>query len=534
MKLLICDDDISTIDVIESQIDFPALGIDQVLRAYNGRAGKEMIDLNHPDLILCDIGMPIENGIEVLKHLHDSNLYAEFTFLTCYEDFEYAKEAFKYGASNYLNKPIDFDELKDALASMVSRAKQHKESELLPDKHQQEEARAHNLLLQLQDGYYGSDQERIQSILERNATSLLSPEQSFLPVLVAADITKLYEAGWKRDLLSFGVSRLCEEVLTDNIGTLYALDHITDRYIVVITYVPEEKSSKEALLTQTRRLVRLLRAQLELEPVGIVGDPVHLWELNECSLTLRQGMRKVVLLGSSVYTLEEALKIEALQVPSLDEVALLKALHANDYPSFEQQINEKLTYILNSRGDSSAMMNVLQQDMMQIFFRSFRDNQIPLQNYFQDRELNALEDKACRSVRDFQLFSSTLFHTASSELSRVNQEMNMMNSVKKYLQEHFKEDIDRSDVAAVAYITPNYLSKRFRSEMGTGLRDYINNLRVEEAKKLLLSSNMTISEVASEVGYNNISYFSTVFRKVTGVSPIEWVEQNGKGEAHGA
>jgi two-component system response regulator YesN len=54
------------------------------------------------------------------------------------------------------------------------------------------------------------------------------------------------------------------------------------------------------------------------------------------------------------------------------------------------------------------------------------------------------------------------------------------------------------------------------------LREYINELRIEEAKRLLISTNSTISEVASEVGYDNISYFSTVFRKTCGMSPIEW------------
>ena len=96
----------------------------------------------------------------------------------------------------------------------------------------------------------------------------------------------------------------------------------------------------------------------------------------------------------------------------------------------------------------------------------------------------------------------------------------------KFLRAHTDtiqlEDIDRNNVAAVAYITPNYLSKRFRAEMGMSLREYINHLRIEEAKRLLLSTNATISEVASAVGYDNISYFSTVFKKICGMSPVEW------------
>ena len=68
MKLLICDDDISTIDVIQSQLDLSQLGISRIFRAYNGKMAENIIDEQKPDLILCDIDMPICNGIHVLEY----------------------------------------------------------------------------------------------------------------------------------------------------------------------------------------------------------------------------------------------------------------------------------------------------------------------------------------------------------------------------------------------------------------------------------------------------------------------------------
>ena len=60
------------------------------------------------------------------------------------------------------------------------------------------------------------------------------------------------------------------------------------------------------------------------------------------------------------------------------------------------------------------------------------------------------------------------------------------------------------------------------SKRGMNLREYINQIRIEEAKRLLLTTNLSVSEVAGMSGYENISYFSTVFRKYTGMSPIDW------------
>lgn len=94
MKLLICDDDILTVDIIESHLDCAALGISQVLRAYNGKVAKEVIAAEEPELILCDIGMPLCDGIEVLKYVFDNQFEAEFAFLTCHEDFEYPRRPF--------------------------------------------------------------------------------------------------------------------------------------------------------------------------------------------------------------------------------------------------------------------------------------------------------------------------------------------------------------------------------------------------------------------------------------------------------
>ena len=82
MKLLICDDDITTVDVIQNQLDTAELGITRILRAYNGVTAKELIAAERPELILCDIGMPICNGIEVLKYVYENKIETEFCFLT--------------------------------------------------------------------------------------------------------------------------------------------------------------------------------------------------------------------------------------------------------------------------------------------------------------------------------------------------------------------------------------------------------------------------------------------------------------------
>jgi len=152
---------------------------------------------------------------------------------------------------------------------------------------------------------------------------------------------------------------------------------------------------------------------------------------------------------------------------------------------------------------------------------------------FEDSEINAMNDHAAKSLENLRQFASRLFEITNAALQGLADSDDIINRVEAYIREHFRENINRDDVAAIAYITPNYLSKQFRSKKGMNLREYINQIRIDEAKRLLLTTNLSVSEVAGLSGYENISYFSTVFRKQTGMSPVDWRNsENGNGENH--
>ena len=98
---------------------------------------------------------------------------------------------------------------------------------------------------------------------------------------------------------------------------------------------------------------------------------------------------------------------------------------------------------------------------------------------------------------------------------------NVIQIAKCYIAKHYTEDIGRSQVAAAVYLTPEYLAKIFKKAEGINIKDYIYQLRIQEAKRLL-AGNVRVSEVAQLVGFDNFAYFSTVFKKVTGLSPNEY------------
>ena len=102
------------------------------------------------------------------------------------------------------------------------------------------------------------------------------------------------------------------------------------------------------------------------------------------------------------------------------------------------------------------------------------------------------------------------------------QNLSYSSNVKKaisYIKSHYAEDILVEQVAEEIGKTPNYFSSIFKAEVGIPFREYLNRLRVEKARKMLEETDMMIYEIAQQVGYKDYTYFSQIFKKVTGISP---------------
>ena len=88
-----------------------------------------------------------------------------------------------------------------------------------------------------------------------------------------------------------------------------------------------------------------------------------------------------------------------------------------------------------------------------------------------------------------------------------------------YIKTNYREKITLDDVANYAYLSKSYLSKIFKEEMDCTLTAYINKVRVEKSKQLLLDERISLADIAGQVGFEDQSYFTKVFKKVTGISP---------------
>ena len=107
-------------------------------------------------------------------------------------------------------------------------------------------------------------------------------------------------------------------------------------------------------------------------------------------------------------------------------------------------------------------------------------------------------------------------------------DLSPVRKVLRYIKTTAPGEVTLADAARYVHMNPSYLSQLFKHEMNVNFVDYVTNLRITEAKRLLTSTTLRISEIACRLGYNDIAYFSNMFRKIIGISPSEYRKNNSK------
>lgn len=125
-------------------------------------------------------------------------------------------------------------------------------------------------------------------------------------------------------------------------------------------------------------------------------------------------------------------------------------------------------------------------------------------------------------------YAHDIEHGPNSVLKRYHH--SMMQAIS-FVESHFHEDLRLEDACRVAMVSKTYFCYLFKSLTGKTFNEYLNDLRLRKAMKLLVHEPLSVSEVALKVGFNDVTYFSRVFRRHTGVSPSKYKKHAGRGRS---
>ncbi len=149
-------------------------------------------------------------------------------------------------------------------------------------------------------------------------------------------------------------------------------------------------------------------------------------------------------------------------------------------------------------------------------------NEAELQKaYLNTRVLPLKEHEAI--VKLLRIFAQHLSMLSNQlVVQRENAEPPVIARAKQYIQEHQSEELPLGQVAKAVNMSTFYFCKIFKKATGTNFTDYVSRVRVEKARNLLLNPNLRISEIAYEVGFQSLTHFNRVFKKILGQSPTEY------------
>jgi two-component system, response regulator YesN len=527
MNLLIVEDDIHTVDAIIDSISWASIGIGQPSIAYNITQAKRILKTQTIDIIVSDIEMSQGTGLDLLAWIRQRGLDTEFILLTCHEKFDYAASAIKFGAAEYLTKPYDPRIMELTLRKTISKinANRHlKESsryeEWVIKNRQQEQL---YFWLRLYSGIIKKDHEWIKNEIIARKLPIKYDKKFILVMTRITDFDLNLKDPEKGELIS-NLERIHTKEICRHDKNDCVVHKIGDNCFWLLATLQdwEEKDLEQ----RCKKMISLCSEDYGINSTCCIGATCNIEVLPDKASRLEKLIQQSVLFFGLPFTENQALMSfsDESQVLDISNISILMKQH--DKVGLLNHIKEILQIRTENRTLNERCLNLMEQEILQATYAYLMQVGIQASQLFCDVASVNLLNKASQSAVDMLRWANYLLERSYAYEEEIAKTSSLIHRINNYVHEHYQEDIGRNDLAEVFYLAPEYLAKVYRKKTGNYLRDYIVEYRIERAKELLRNPDSRISDVASAVGIDNFSYFSTLFKKHTGLSPNEFRQKS--------
>ncbi len=489
-KVMIVDDEKYIRISIRYKIDWEHFGFMVEAEAQNGQEALDIISQIQPDVVLVDIKMPEMDGMTFIKVASNLHPQCIFVVMSAYNDFTYAKSALKFGVMDYLLKPIEEEELTTLLKKILYIKNEEWLRKQTWDLKQNKKMFIRGNVVSI--AFYLEESEEtgriIKAEIEECALSL--EEDLIVYYLEDFSISDCYVYFINADKLNNElIHQLIERVwnVIPNKKGVAAYSEIRENAEARAIVIQSISSLKKKIFYPDRRILanNLPDEKISLEKKKIFQKKI--------SNILQWGYRKEY--DTALYDLADVIDNTIKKEYSVEII--------------EEFVNDILTlfrYLMVEFNDDTDF---------NIIFHKLK-NKDYLLKYHSESEL-----KGNLTYLAEQIFNSL----------RSTQSDDVISKIKAYIKANYSNNLNVSDIARKFYLNSNYLSTIFKEKTGINLISYIEGIRMEEAKRLLVGSNLTISEVALKTGYLDPSYFSKVFKKYAGLTPRQFREKERRATA---
>jgi len=229
-------------------------------------------------------------------------------------------------------------------------------------------------------------------------------------------------------------------------------------------------------------------------------------------------------IGESIQTYKAA-ALPPMKYPYQLEKELISKVKSGDTPEAKRVLNDLLGYVLFAEGRNADNVRVRSLELCALLSRVAMDHGSAPENIMRMSDRFYEQVMHSDGVEDMCLSLSEIVDTFMSQMFHLGKQPEDIQRAIRYISQHFSGPLTLQEVADHVHLSPSYFSTLFHQRMGVSFREYVNQVRVEESKRLLSLGRGNIVEIAVSVGFTDQSYFSKVFRKYAGMSPKEWRTQ---------
>lgn len=500
--VLIVDDERYIREGLREFIDWRAEGFSIHAEADDGEAALQLIRRQPPDVVLCDIRMPHVDGLSLVDAVRKELDRAPiFIMLSGYDDFAYAQRALRLGVSNYLLKPVQREELLEELRRIRAR-------------------------LDEDDRAAPAVSSGLDFLLRSPGTEALAEALGVSPATAQGAETCVYRFVVTHFTSMSDVGALFDDVERWFVCNDRPLTRRTEATVLDCVHVRGHSLRRRTLREFEEHVAsrcESLRLSLRVFRSRVVAGLVQVSDAFE---TIGEAVESAFY-SDEVFTYRaqnpmgygyDPLPAARIRALSRSIVSLSQESLTGELEEIERALRERPIYPESVLGAASALF----VDIWELVAE--KEGSIEELESFSGGAPQPDVDRGLRNVlADVRAYCSTVIGYLKSIHSDTDNQI--VRDIELYIGRHVTESLRVKDIAEHLGLHPYYVGRLFKEQRGMSIIDYVHEKRIENAKKMLITRQAPLSDIAAWVGYSDAEYFSRKFKEIVGVSPRAFRER---------
>lgn len=527
-RIMVIDDNHLSVDGICQNIDWQALNASVEYKVYDGITALEILSGSPVDLIISDIEMPRMSGLDMAEKILHIDHNIKIILISAFDKFEYARQAVRIGAYDYIEKPIDYNYLTKMISNALHALQQERRNQEIIEHGRP--AMIENFFLELV--HSSGDEARYHLSTYPDYLNLNLEFRLFQAAIIrienAAEIKKEYGV-LKYHVHLMELSDMLKDAFSSEFELTYILSGLNGLIVLLGHNYSNAKYFQLAAAEIFTRISDTFQNHLLKLNIGIGNIVKYLWDLPISYENASRALEYCFFFPQkNIFDIRDTLRKEMPRelFSTQQEEQLIQLLCKKDLPEIRNWIQKFSENLLTSY-QTKHLVFIRIYSVLGRILKFLYEMDIDAQDI--EHEIAAVYSRLDQFTVSSEIFN-WLYQICAITCRKLDSSVQsyheqMCISVTDYIQSHYGETtLCLGDIAAHVNVSPAHLSALYKKNRGENITDVITSIRIDAACQMLKNTKNSLKEISEKVGYTNQYYFSSCFKKRTGMTPTVYRE----------